>query len=455
MTTTTRPTTRLDALIGEQEAIFLARQPRSAELLARARKSLAGGVTSNWQIARPQVVWLSRAQGSKVYDADGNEYSDFHGGYGAMAVGHAHPEIVKAVSERVAQGTHFAQPTEDAIVVAEELVARFGLPQWRFGNSGTEATMDAFHLMRAATGRDAVVKIEGAYHGHHDSAMVSVANSEDEIGPPGFPSSPAAGSGLPRALLDLTLVVPFNDLDALERLLSEREDEIAGLIIEPIMMGAGIIPPAEGFLEGVREITRRHDVLLAFDEVKTGVTVAPGGGTELFGVTPDIICLAKSMGGGLPCGALGGSAEVMSLIAEGSYEQVGTFNGNPLTMAAARAALTKVLVPDVYRRWDELRALVVDSCTEIISRTGLEAHIVAVGSKGCVTFSSQRVRNYRDFLSIDDRYSHCHWLYQHNGGVFLPPWGKAEQFSFSAQHDDSDAIRFIENFERFAEALAA
>jgi glutamate-1-semialdehyde 2,1-aminomutase len=455
MTTTTRPTTRLDALIEEQEAIFLARQPRSAELLARARKSLAGGVTSNWQIARPQVVWLSRAQGSKVYDADGNEYSDFHGGYGAMAVGHAHPEIVKAVSERVAQGTHFAQPTEDAIVVAEELVARFGLPQWRFGNSGTEATMDAFHLMRAATGRDAVVKIEGAYHGHHDSAMVSVANSEDEIGPPGFPSSPAAGSGLPRALLDLTLVVPFNDLDALERLLSEREDEIAGLIIEPIMMGAGIIPPAEGFLEGLREITRRHDVLLAFDEVKTGVTVAPGGGTELFGVTPDIICLAKSMGGGLPCGALGGSAEVMSLIAEGSYEQVGTFNGNPLTMAAARAALTKVLVPDVYRRWDELRALVVDSCSEIISRTGLEAHIVAVGSKGCVTFSSQRVRNYRDFLSIDDRYSHCHWLYQHNGGVFLPPWGKAEQFSFSAQHDDSDAVRFIENFERFAEALAA
>jgi glutamate-1-semialdehyde 2,1-aminomutase len=455
MTTRTTPTTRLDALIEEQEAIFLARQPRSAEMLRRARKSLAGGVTSNWQIARPQVVWLSRAQGSKVYDADGNEYSDFHGGYGAMAVGHAHPEIVKAVSGRVAQGTHFAQPTEDSIVVAEELVARFKLPQWRFGNSGTEATMDAFHLMRAASGRDVVVKIEGAYHGHHDSAMVSVANSEDEIGPPAFPSSPAAGSGLPRALLDLTIVVPFNDLDALERLLSQRASEIAGLIIEPIMMGAGIIPPEPGYLEGVRDITSRYGVLLTFDEVKTGVTVAPGGGTELYGVTPDIICLAKSMGGGLPCGALGGSAEVMSLIADGRYEQVGTFNGNPLTMAAARAALTKVLVPDVYRRWDELRALVVGSCSEIISRTGLEAHMVAVGSKGCATFTPERVHNYRDFLKIDDRFSHCHWLYQHNGGVFLPPWGKAEQFSFSAQHDESDAARFIENFQRFAKALAA
>lgn len=455
MTTDIKPTTRLDALIEEQEAIFLERQPRSSELLGRARKSLAGGVTSNWQIARPQVVWLSHAKGSKVYDADDNEYSDFHGGYGAMAVGHAHPEIVTAVSERVAQGTHFAQPTEDSIVVAEELVARFGLPQWRFGNSGTEATMDAFHLMRAAMGKDCIVKIEGAYHGHHDSAMVSVASSEDEIGPVEHPSSPAAGSGLPRALLDLTLVVPFNNLEALERLLAQRAKEIAGLIMEPIMMGAGIILPEEGYLEGVREITRRHGVLLAFDEVKTGFTTGPGGGTKLFGVTPDIICLAKSLGGGLPCGALGGSAEVMGLIADGRYEQVGTFNGNPLTMAASRAALTRVLTTDVYERWDELRAQVVDSCTDIIARCGLQAHVVAVGSKGCITFTHDPVRNYRDFLAIDDRFSHCHWLFQHNGGVFLPPWGKAEQFSFSAQHDASDADRFILNFERFAEALRA
>jgi glutamate-1-semialdehyde 2,1-aminomutase len=455
VTTDIKPTTRLDALIEEQEAIFLARQPRSLELLERARKSLAGGVTSNWQIARPQVVWLSHAKGSKVYDADGNEYSDFHGGYGAMAVGHAHPKIVAAVTERVAQGTHFAQPTEDSIVVAEELASRFGLPQWRFGNSGTEATMDAFHLMRAASGRDCVVKIEGAYHGHHDSAMVSVAGSEDEIGPPAYPLSPAAGSGLPRALLDLTLVVPFNDLDALDRLLSQRASEIAGLIMEPIMMGAGIILPEDGYLEGVREITRRYGVLLAFDEVKTGFTTAPGGGTRLFGVTPDIICLAKSMGGGLPCGALGGSAEVMELIADGRYEQVGTFNGNPLTMAASRAALTRVLTSDVYARWDGLRERLVDSCSEVIARCGLPAHVVAVGSKGCITFSETPVRNYRDFLSIDDRFSHCHWLYQHNGGVFLPPWGKAEQFSFSAQHDESDADRFVSNFERFAEALRA
>ena len=211
--------------------------------------------------------------------------------------------------------------------------------------------MDAFHLMRAATDRDCIVKIEGAYHGHHDSAMVSVASSEDEIGAHGSSSSPAAGSGLPRALLDLTLVVPFNNLEALERLLAERSSEIGGLIMEPIMMGAGRILPEEGYLKGVREITRRYGILLTFDEVKTGFTTGPGGGTKLFGVTPDIICLAKSLGGGLPCGALGGSADVMGLIADGRYEQVGTFNGNPLTMAASRAALT----PRAYARC--LRAL--------------------------------------------------------------------------------------------------
>jgi glutamate-1-semialdehyde 2,1-aminomutase len=444
---------RLEELIQEQESVFLARQPGSARMLQRARSSLAGGVTSNWQIARPRAVWLSHARGSKVYDVDGTEYVDFHGGYGAMAVGHAHPKIVEAVTQRIARGSHFAQPTEDSIVVAEELVRRFGLPLWRFGNSGTEATMDAVHLMRAATGRSKFVKIEGAYHGHHDSVMVSVANEAEEIGVPAFPSSPASGTGLPREITDLTIVAGFNDPDALDAVLSRHAGEVAGVLIETIMMGAGIIEPLPGYLRAVKEMCRAHDVLLAFDEVKTGLTVAPGGGTERYGVTPDIICLAKAMGGGLPCGALGGTAEVMALIADGRYEQVGTFNGNPLTMAATRATLTEVLTPEVYERWDELRGFMVESCDAVIRRTGLPAHVVAVGSKGCITFSPDPVRNYRDFLKIDDRFSHAHWLYQHNGGVFLPPWGKAEQWSLSAQHDRSDAQRFIHNFTTFAEAV--
>jgi len=445
--------TRLDDLIAEQEAIFLARQPGSKSLIARARASLPGGVTSNWQIARPQAVWLSHGAGSKVFDVDGNEYVDFHGGYGVMAVGHAHPKIVEAVSRRVALGTHFAQPTEDSVIVAEELARRFGLPMWRFSNSGTEATMDVVHLMRAATGRDLIVKIEGCYHGHHDSVMVSVANGEDEVGPVSRPRSAPAGSGLPKAITDLTLITHFNDPKALERLFGEHPGEIAGVLMEPIMMNAGIIPPEPGWLEAVRDITRQNGALLAFDEVKTGLTVAAGGATQRTGVTPDLVSLAKALGGGVPCGAIGGSHEAMGLIADGGYEQVGTFNGNPLTMAAARATLTEVLTDDVYPRWDELRTQMTEGCEAAIARTGLPAHVVAIGAKGCITFSPDPVRNYRDFLTIDDRFSHCHWLFQHNGGVFLPPWGKAEQWLISAQHDSSDVRRFVDNFTTFVEAV--
>jgi glutamate-1-semialdehyde 2,1-aminomutase len=446
---------RLEHLIAEQERIFLARQPRSAELLERAKRSLAGGVTSSWQIAWPGVVWLSHGRGSRVWDVDGTEYVDLHGGYGVNAVGHAHPAIVRAVQDRVTRGTHFAQPTEDAVVVAENLAGRFGLPLWRYANSGTEATMDAFHLMREATGRRLVVKVEGCYHGHHDAAMVSVYNELDELGPVDHPWSPASGAGIPREITDLTLIVPFNDAAALERLLAEHPGEIAGMIVEPVMMNAGIILPEPGYLKALRDLLHANGALLAFDEVKTGLTVGPGGATARFGVTPDIVCLAKAMGGGVSCGAIGGTEQVMSLIADHRYDQVGTFNGNPLVMAAARAALTEVLVDDAYPRFDSLRDRMTAGCQDAIAATGLAAHIVAIGAKGCVTFSRSPVRNYRDFLEIEDRWSHCHWLFQHNGGVFLPPWGKAEQWMLSVQHTEEDADRFLANFRTFAQAASS
>jgi glutamate-1-semialdehyde 2,1-aminomutase len=444
---------RLDELIEAQERQFVGRQPRSTETIERAARSLAGGVTSSWQIARPQTVWISHGAGSKIYDLDGNEYVDLHGGYGVMLVGHAHPAIVGAVSERIRLGTHFAQPTPDSIVVAEELARRFGLPLWRFCNSGTEATMDGVHLMRAATGRDLILKVEGTYHGHHDSVQVSVYPEPEDIGPADRPASVPGSTGIPDEIVQLTRIVPYNDLEVLERTLDENAGHIAGLIMEPIMMNAGIIGPEPGYLEGVRELTRARGLLLAFDEVKTGLTVAPGGATEYFGVTPDIVCLAKSLGGGIPCGAIGGTAEVMETIVTGEYDQVGTFNGNPLTMAAARAVLTQILDDDVYSAIAELQTVMVEGCNEIISRWRLPAHVVSFGAKGCIVFSDHPVRSYRDFLTVDDRFSHCHWLFQHNNGVFLPPWGKSEQWLVSVQHDRDDAQRFLSNFEMFADAL--
>jgi len=444
---------RLDSVVAEQEVVFLERQPRSREFIERARRSLAGGVTSSWQITRPQAVWLSHGSGSKIYDVDGTEYVDLHGGYGAGLAGHAHPAIVEAVRSQVDRGTHFAQPTEDAIVVAEELAARFGQPLWRFCNSGTEATMEAVHLMRAVTGRDFIIKVEGCYHGHHDSVQVSVTPEAEQVGPAHRPTGVPASSGIPAAIMALALIVPFNDLEAVARTLEEHRGEIAGMIIEPIMMNAGIILPDEGYLQGLKDLLHVHGALLTFDEVKTGLTSGYAGATGFTGVTPDIICLAKAIGGGIASAAVGGSAEVMEHVANGGYDMVGTFNGNPLAMAATRAMLTEVATPEAYAHLARLADEISTGLGRIIEANRLPAHAVSVGAKGCVTFAEQPVRDFRDFLEVDDRYNHAHWLYQHNGGVFLPPWGKTEQWLISVQHNDQDVERFLGNFARFAAAV--
>ena len=442
------------ALIAEQEQVFLRRQPRSTELIAQAGEHLAGSATSNWQIAQPQAVWMSHGAGSKIYDVDGGEYVDMHGGYGASIAGHAHPAIVAAVSERVRRGTHFAQPTEDAIWNARELARRFGLPQWRFANSGTEATMDAVHLARAVTGRDKIIKVEGCYHGHHDSVQVSVLPEADEVGPRDHPIGVPGNSGIPSAITDLVVIVPFNDPEAVARALAEHPGEIAGMIVEPAMMNAGIIPPGDGYLAAIRELLHAAGALLIFDEVKTGFTTGPAGITGLSGVTPDMVCLAKALGGGISVAAIGGTTAVMSAIADGRYEQVGTFNGNPLAMAATRANLSEVLTAAGYAQLDRLAARLRSSLEATIAEHGYGWRVVSIGAKGCVTFRSEPVREFRDFLQIDTGIGHLHWLMQHNGGVFLPPWGKIEQWLLSVQHDDADVDRFAANFARMAKAVA-
>ncbi len=444
----------LDEVIAAQTDVFVERQPASRATALRASAVLPGGATSNWQIAEPQAVWMTHGAGSRIYDVDGCEYSDFHGGYGVNLVGHAHPAIVAAVSERVRRGTHFAQPTEDSIVVAKNLSERFGLPQWRFANSGTEATMDAVHLMRAFTGRDLIIKVEGCYHGHHDSVQVSVLPDADEVGPVDDPTRVPGNTGIPAAIRDLVRLVGFNDLAAVDRVLEAHPGQIAGMIVEPIMMNAGIIHPDDGYLAGLRDRLHAHGALLTFDEVKTGLTAGPGGVTRLHDVIPDLICLAKAVGGGVSMAAIGGTTEVMSMIADGRYEQVGTFNGNPLAMATARATLLDIMDDAAYDHITMLRERLTEGVNDVITRHSLAWHVTTAGAKGCITFLPEPTRNLRDFLVIDDRYGEAHWLVQHNGGVFLPPWGKIEQWLISVQHTTDDVDRFVTNVAAFADALA-
>src|SRR5690349_23030036 len=337
---------RVASLTEHMRTVYRERTARSGEYFERASGVMPGGVPSQFQKNDPWPVYIERGTGAQVWDVDGNEYLDFHNGFGVMCVGHANPVISAAVKQRMDEGTHFAAPTEGSIIVAEELKRRWGLPHWRFTNSGTESTMDAVHLARGFTGRDILVKIEGTYHGHHDAVMISVKPPAGEMGDRSHPNPVPYGLGFAPGTAENTRVVPFNDADALEAAL--KDGRAAGVIMEPAMMNINIVRPVDGYLERVRELTREYGAVMIFDEVKTGAAVAAGGATELFGVTPDVVCLAKAMCGGLPGGAIGMTDELAELVAAGKVKQQGTFNGNPLTMAAAQAALLDVLTADAY-----------------------------------------------------------------------------------------------------------
>ncbi len=442
--------TRIASLTEEQQERFRNRTGRSAETFARAVRSMPGGVPSSFQENDPWPVYIDRGEGSRVWDVDGNEYVDFHNGFGVMCIGHANPTVGAAVKAQIDRGTHFAAPTDGSIAVSEELVRRFGLPQWRFNNSGTEATMDAVHLARGATGRDTLLKIEGSYHGHHDSVMVSVYPQLEALGARDDPVSVPYGGGTPRALTELTRAVPFNDADALESVLEKIGDQVAGLIMEPAMMNINIIPPREGYLQRVRELTTAHGVKLIFDEVKTGCTIAAGGATERFGVVPDMITLAKASCGGYPGGAIGMGEELAAIVTDGTVKQYGTFNGNPLVMAAAEATLTEVLVDGVYTELEASNRALLDGCQEIVDGYDLPAYTEGLGAKGCVIFSPERMYEYRDYLTdVDDDLSTLAWLYHMNHGIFMTP-GTEEEWTLSIAHTDEDRRRYLDAFEAFA-----
>jgi glutamate-1-semialdehyde 2,1-aminomutase len=416
-------------------------------------RSLAGGVASSWQDSPPHTIYIDHGAGSRIWDIDGNEYVDFHLGYGAMVVGHAHPKIVEAVERQIRRGSHFAQPTRDLDVVGENLIDRFGLPLWRFCNSGTESSLEASRLMRAVTGRDLILKIEGTYHGHHDSLMFSVIPDPDLIGPREHPVTLPQVPGIPQAFAELVRVVPFNDIHEVERALAENDGEVAGMIVEPAMMNCGVILPEPGYLQGLKDLLHKHGALLAFDEVKTGATVAYGGAIEAFGVRPDILCLAKAIGGGLPCGAIGATEEVFEPVTSGKMDMAGTFNGNPLVLAATKATLTEILNRNEYEHFNEIHRTLDEGCTAAIEKYRLPAYVTGLGAKGSVIYSATPVKEYRDTIVIDERLTYLAWLFQQNHGVFKSPWSKQETWTTSVAHTEADAGRYVENFEAFTEAV--
>jgi len=458
----TSPTTidreRVEELTRRELDELNARTRASEAMYERARRSLSGGVASSYQLRDPWPIYLVSGDGPKVTDVDGNRYWDFHNGFGSMVQGHGHPAIVEAVRDRVELGTHFAAVTEDAIIVAEELAARFGLPRWRFVNSGSEATMDAIRIARALTDRETIVKIFGSYHGHHDGVMVSIGVPYDEIGDRENLASLPYGAGIPEAVSALTIPVPFNDAGAMERRIDRliAEDRApACVIMEAAMMNLGVVLPEPGYLEQVREITERRGIVLIFDEVKTGLAIAAGGATERFGVQPDMVTLAKTLGGGLPSGAIGASERVMSVVEDGSVYQVGTYNGNPLTMAASRASLQRVLTPEAYAHLDTLNERILGGCEAVIERHRLPGYAVGIGSKGCVTFSPIPIVDYDSFKASQDvAVTDLAWLWNMNRGIYMTP-GREEEWTLSVTHTEEAVDAYVDAFEEMAAALTS
>ena len=466
---------RIANIYEREEAAYRARTPKSAALHARARQALPLGVASSFQAYDPYPLFMTDARGSRIWDADGNEYIDFDMAFGVLAAGHSHPVFASVLAERVANGTCYTFPVEDGVILAEEIKRRFGCDLVRFSNSGTEATMDAIRVARGFTGREKLVKFEGGYHGHHDDVLVSIQPPRELIGDAFSPTTVPASAGLPHSRVEETVVAPYNNAEALEAILARHGGEIAAIIVEPVQFNIGVVPPLPGFLERVRELATQHGIVLIFDEVKTGVVLAYGGATEWFGIKPDLFCLAKSIGGGVPIGAFGGRAEVMGVI-EKLPEQgagtgtaleistipagatrvahLGTFNGNPLSMAAGVAVLTRILTRDVYPGLQAMGDRLTAGCQQVVDEFDLPGYAINVGPKGCVMFTPARVTNYRDFIGLDSDLWAASFFYLANRGILLPP-GPDDQWTLSVQHTDADVDRYVDTFRDFAAELTA
>jgi glutamate-1-semialdehyde 2,1-aminomutase len=433
---------------------FEQRTPKSAGSHKRNLKRIPLGVASNYRAYDPYPIFVKEGQGGRFRDLDGNDYIDHNLCFGALMAGHCHPAVMKAVENRLSTGTMFGMPHDMEWQLAEEICKRFPVEMLRFGSSGTEATMHAIRLARAATGRDKVLKFEGGYHGLHDAALVSVKPHAPEFGDVHAPISVTGGLGVPKASLANIPVATFNDLASVELRFQENPGEIAAIILEPIMMNVGLCMPQPGFLEGLREIATRNGALLIFDEVKTGAKLGWGGASEYFAVKPDMVCLAKSIGGGFPLAAFGASRSVMDLISQHKVFHGGTYNTNPVSMAAGLATFASVLTRENYAHVETLGTMLADGYRKTIAKCGLQAYVASAGANGALMLYAKEIRNYRDWTTIDiDLWRH-YWFGMVNQGVMPQPYWWDEQWTISVQHSEADIKKHIAAFENLAPALA-
>ena len=406
---------------------------KSQSLYERALQIIPGGVNSPVRACKSvgaDPLFIDRADGCLIYDADGNRFIDYIGSWGPMILGHRHPAVVEAIQAVLERGTSFGAPTDLEIQLAEMVIdAVASVDLVRMVNSGTEATMSAIRLARGVTGRDLVIKFDGCYHGHADTLLVAAGSGVATLGIPGSP-------GVPEDVARHTLSLPFNDIEAVQRVMDEKGDQVACVIIEPVAGNMGLVPPAAGFLESLRAVTEKHGVILIFDEVMTGFRVAYGGAQTLYGIRPDLTCFGKVIGGGLPVGAYGGKKEIMSQIApQGSVYQAGTLSGNPIAMIAGIATLEQLKKEGVYESLAEKSNRLAAGLAEAARKSGIAARVDHVGSMLGMFFTDREVTDFEAAKTCDlERFS-AFYQGMRQAGIYLAP-SQFEVLFLSAAHTD-------------------
>jgi glutamate-1-semialdehyde 2,1-aminomutase len=417
---------------------------RSRALYELARDVMPGGVSSPVRAYRAvggEPPFIARGEGARLYDADGNSYLDYVASWGPLILGHAHPAVVSALRLVAAQGTSFGAPTESEVTLAQMVRAKMpSLEQIRFVNSGTEATMSALRLARGLTGRAKIIKMDGGYHGHADSLLAAAGSGALTFSLPG-------SAGVSPALVTDTVVVPFNDLEATERALAANRGQVAALIVEPVAANMGVVAPLPGYLEGLRDLTRQAGTLLIFDEVVTGFRVARGGAQERYGVTPDLTCLGKVLGGGLPVGAYGGSRQLMAALApDGPVYQAGTLSGNPLTMAAGIATLSAI-PPGAYAQLEAGGLRLAQALRELAGGARIPLQVNQVGSMFTAFFAEQPVRDAASARAADQSRYRDFFHASLESGVYLPP-SQFEACFVSLAHQPEDLAATVAIWEQ-------
>jgi glutamate-1-semialdehyde 2,1-aminomutase len=413
-------------------------------MFEKAKKVIPGGVNSPVRACRSvgcNPLFIERALGSSVFDVDGNEYLDFVCSWGPMILGHAHPSVIGAITATATGGTSFGAPTPSEVELAAMVVEAVpSIEKVRFVNSGTEATMSAIRLARGFTGRAIVIKFDGCYHGHADSFLVKAGSGLLTLGIPGSP-------GVPEDIVKNTVSLPYNDLAIFEKTLKEKASDIACVIIEPVAGNMGCVPPAPGFLEGVRRITRDLGILLIFDEVITGFRLAYGGAQEFYGVLPDLTCLGKIIGGGLPVGAYGGRADIMDCVApDGPVYQAGTLSGNPLAMAAGIATLRELQRSHFYTELNDKAASFSDRLNDLSRVLGVDVQLNRVCSLMTAFFTSEPVTDFESAMKADTARYAQHYRQMRDNGIYIAP-SQFEVAFLSSAHSEKDLDKAIKMTE--------